>query len=53
MLIIAHRLSTVAHCDRLLVMDKGQIVDTGTPQELLQREGIYRELYQKQMEVGQ
>ena len=48
MLIIAHRLSTVAHCDRILVIDHGHLVQNGTPQELLQQEGIYRTLYTQQ-----
>ena len=50
MLIIAHRLSTVAHCDRIIVLDKGRIAESGTPQQLLQQNGIYRELYLQQSE---
>ena len=49
-LIIAHRLSTVAHCDRIIVLDQGKIVETGTPQQLLQQNGIYHELYLQQSE---
>lgn len=49
-LIIAHRLSTVAHCDRIIVLDQGKIVETGTPQQLLQQDGIYHELYLQQSE---
>ena len=40
-LIIAHRLSTIEHADRLLVLDHGNIVEQGTPQELLARSGSY------------
>ena len=50
MLIIAHRLSTVAHCDRIIVLEQGRIVETGTPQQLLHQNGIYRELYLQQSE---
>lgn len=52
MLVIAHRISMVACCDRVLVLDKGKIVDSGTPAELADRPGIYRDLciQQKGME---
>ena len=46
-LIIAHRLSTIAKADRIVVMDKGQIVEIGQHNELLKKEGIYAQLYQK------
>ena len=48
-IIIAHRLSTVTHCDKILVLDKGRVVEQGAHSELLAREGsIYRELWQTQ-----
>ncbi len=48
-LIIAHRLSTVRHCHRIIAMDKGQIVEAGTHQQLLAKEdGYYRYLYRLQ-----
>jgi thiol reductant ABC exporter CydD subunit len=43
-LIIAHRLSTVYRADRILVMDRGHIVEEGGHEELLRREGLYRRL---------
>ncbi len=44
-LVIAHRLSTVRHADRLVVMDGGHIVETGTHEELLRVDGLYKRLY--------
>jgi ATP-binding cassette subfamily B multidrug efflux pump len=45
---IAHRLSTIARMDRLVVMDKGQIVESGTHAELLAHGGLYARLWQRQ-----
>ena len=45
---IAHRLSTLHKANRLVVMDKGEIVETGSHDELMQREGAYFRLYQAQ-----
>ncbi len=47
-IVIAHRLSTIQHADRILVMHKGRIRETGTHQELLALGGIYHKLYQLQ-----
>ena len=47
-IIIAHRLSTVTHADRILVMDKGKIVESGKHEELLARNGLYAQLIKLQ-----
>jgi len=47
-LIIAHRLSTIAQADRIIVMEKGQIVEIGTHQDLLAAQGTYAKLYRIQ-----
>ena len=47
-LVIAHRLATVQRVDRILVMDQGRIVETGTHQSLVAKEGIYRRLAELQ-----
>ena len=47
-IIIAHRLTTVKKADKIIVMDKGEIVEQGTHQELLSKDGYYKNLYNMQ-----
>jgi ATP-binding cassette subfamily B protein len=48
-IIIAHRLSTIRNVDRILVLKKGQLVESGTHEALLEQNGLYASLYQLQM----
>ncbi|WP_421657656.1 ABC transporter ATP-binding protein [Leptothermofonsia sp. ETS-13] len=48
-IIIAHRLSTIRNCDRILVLKRGQLVESGNHEELLAQGGLYASLYQLQM----
>ena len=47
-LVIAHRLSTVRHADRIIVLDAGRVAETGTHDELMQNQGLYRKLVDMQ-----
>lgn len=50
-LVIAHRLSTIEKADRILVLRKGQIVETGTHRELLEQDDVYAHLYRLQFDA--
>ena len=47
-LITAHRLSSIKHANRILVMDQGEIVERGTHEHLMAEKGLYHELYRLQ-----
>lgn len=51
--IIAHRLSTIKNADQIIVLDRGAILEKGSHEELMQKQGCYYEMYQTQMEGNQ
>lgn len=48
-IIVAHRISTLKNANQILVMEEGEITQRGTHEELVEQEGLYKELYQKQL----
>ena len=50
-MIIAHRFSTILSCDKIFVIDKGRIIDSGNHKELLERCKYYKELYEKELKA--
>ena len=50
MLVVAHRLSTIQHADKIIVMQQGEIKESGKHQDLLKQKGLYYKLYQLQYE---
>ena len=50
MIIVAHRLSTIQHADKIILMQQGEIKEMGTHQELLSKKGLYYYLYELQYE---
>ena len=49
-IMIAHRLTTVKHVDRIFVMKKGRIIETGNHQSLIESEGYYHSLYAENLQ---
>ena len=47
-IVIAHRLSTIKHCDRILVLDNGKIIEEGTYEELIAKQGMFTDLVKRQ-----
>lgn len=48
-IVVAHRLSTIRHCDRIIVLDQGHIAEQGTFDELMARQGLFYQMSQRQM----
>ena len=51
--VVAHRLSTVRDAGKIVVLDKGQVTEEGTHQELIAKQGLYYQLVKNQLELGQ
>ena len=47
-IVIAHRLSTIRNCDRIIVLDGGKIIEDGTYDELIEKNGFFAELVERQ-----
>jgi ABC-type multidrug transport system fused ATPase/permease subunit len=46
---VAHRLSTIIHCDRIIVLDGGRVAEEGKYQELIEKKGLFYQLVKQQM----
>ena len=51
--VVAHRLSTVKDADKIIVLDKGRVIEEGNHQELTNKKGAYYTLVKNQLELGQ
>jgi len=47
--LIAHRLSTIMHADKIFVLEKGEIIETGKHEELVQEKGLYYAMWRQQI----
>jgi ATP-binding cassette subfamily B protein len=52
-ILVAHRLSTIVHADRIIVLEKGHIAETGSHKELLEHKGLYAALWRQQIASGE
>ena len=51
-LVIAHRLSTIIRADKIIIIDQGELIESGTHNELLKNSSIYKNLYSKQLSAN-
>ncbi len=51
--LISHRITTLMHADNILVLDKGKVAQFGTHEELIAREGIYKDIYDLQLKCAE
>ena len=52
-IIISHRITTLMDCDNILVLEHGKVLQRGTPEELLRQDGLFRQIYDMQMAIGE
>ena len=52
-IIISHRSTTLMGCQNILVVEHGKVLELGTPQELLEKGGLFRQIYDMQMSIGE
>ena len=52
-IIISHRITTLMDCDNVLVLEHGKLLQYGPPQTLLQADGLFRQIYDMQMAIGE
>ncbi len=52
-ILISHRITTLMEADRILVLDKGRVSDTGSHEELIKRDGIYKDIFNAQMNLSE
>ena len=51
-IVVAHRLSTVKNADKIIVLEKGELIEEGTHEELVKKKGAYYKLVKNQLELG-
>jgi ATP-binding cassette subfamily B protein len=52
-ILVAHRLSTIVHADRIMVLEKGRVAESGSHKELLEQKGLYAALWRQQIASGE
>ena len=50
-IVIAHRITSIQDCDRIIVLDKGKVIESGTHDELITRKGFYKKIYDIQVSI--
>ena len=50
---VSHRISTLRNCEQILVMDEGEIIEMGSPEDLMKQKGVYYETYLQQLNEDQ